>query len=162
MVDLNLRRSGILMPLFSLPGNTGIGTMGEFSYKFIDILKKSGLVEIGNHTYSYHNMNPRLGIGMLKGESEEDYKKLITDDLERMNKKIKDKTGEAPVTFTYPFGKVSSASLDVIKKIFKASLSCEEGITGIGQGDYDSLYLIKRYNRPFGTTSQEFFSKLKL
>ena len=42
MVDLNLRRSGILLPLFSLPGSTGIGTMGEFAYNFIDILKKSG------------------------------------------------------------------------------------------------------------------------
>ena len=42
MVDLNLRRSGILLPLFSLPGSTGIGTMGEFAYNFVDILKKSG------------------------------------------------------------------------------------------------------------------------
>ena len=42
MVDLGLRRSGILLPLFSLPGNTGIGTMGETAYSFIDILKKSG------------------------------------------------------------------------------------------------------------------------
>lgn len=42
MVDLSLRRSGILLPLFSLPGSTGIGTMGETAFKFIDKLKASG------------------------------------------------------------------------------------------------------------------------
>lgn len=42
MVDLNKRRSGILLPLFSLPGSTGIGTMGETAFKFIDKLKYSG------------------------------------------------------------------------------------------------------------------------
>ena len=42
MVNLNLRKSGILMPLFSLPSRTGIGTMGEFSYNFVDLLKKAG------------------------------------------------------------------------------------------------------------------------
>ena len=123
---------------------------------------KSGLIEIGNHTYSFHNLKPRMGMGIKKGEDEIEYIKLISDDLKKLNKKIKEKTGVIPVTFTYPFGKVSNASLDTVEKNFKASLSCEEGITGVAKGDYDSLYLIKRYNRPSGISTEEFFKKIKI
>ncbi|MBR5191143.1 MAG: 4-alpha-glucanotransferase, partial [Clostridia bacterium] len=37
-----MRTSGVLMHISSLPGNTGIGTLGVEAYKFIDFLKKSG------------------------------------------------------------------------------------------------------------------------
>lgn len=35
------RRSGILLPLFSLPSASGIGSMGAVAYQFIDFLKKA-------------------------------------------------------------------------------------------------------------------------
>lgn len=37
-----MRKSGILMPLFSLPSKWAIGTMGAPSYAFIDFLKSAG------------------------------------------------------------------------------------------------------------------------
>lgn len=37
-----MRTSGVLMHISSLPGNTGIGTLGEEAYKFVDFLKASG------------------------------------------------------------------------------------------------------------------------
>lgn len=37
-----MRTSGILMPIFSLPSNYGIGTLGKEAYNFVDFLKKSG------------------------------------------------------------------------------------------------------------------------
>ncbi len=36
-----MRTSGILLPIFSLPGNYGIGTLGKEAYNFVDFLKKS-------------------------------------------------------------------------------------------------------------------------
>ena len=36
------RSSGILMPVFSLPSEYGIGTIGREAYEFVDFLKKSG------------------------------------------------------------------------------------------------------------------------
>lgn len=39
---INSRASGILMPIFSLPSDYGIGTLGEEAYKFADFLKNSG------------------------------------------------------------------------------------------------------------------------
>ena len=35
------RASGIIMPIFSLPGDFGIGTMGEEACRFIDFLNKA-------------------------------------------------------------------------------------------------------------------------
>lgn len=37
-----MRTSGILMPVFSLPSNYGIGTFGKEAYRFVDFLRKSG------------------------------------------------------------------------------------------------------------------------
>jgi len=37
-----MRASGILMPIFSLPSDYGIGTMGKAAYEVIDFLKNSG------------------------------------------------------------------------------------------------------------------------
>ncbi len=37
-----MRTSGVLMHISSLPGSTGIGTLGEAAYNFVDFLKKSG------------------------------------------------------------------------------------------------------------------------
>lgn len=37
-----MRRSGILMPIFSLPSRYGIGTLGREAYRFVDFLEKSG------------------------------------------------------------------------------------------------------------------------
>ena len=37
-----MRASGVLMHISSLPGDTGIGTLGREAYKFVDFLKASG------------------------------------------------------------------------------------------------------------------------
>ena len=36
------KSSGVLMPIFALPGKYGIGTFGKESYKFVDYLKSAG------------------------------------------------------------------------------------------------------------------------
>ncbi|MBQ9769861.1 MAG: 4-alpha-glucanotransferase, partial [Clostridia bacterium] len=36
-----MRTCGILMPVFSLPSNGGIGTFGKEAYRFVDFLKAS-------------------------------------------------------------------------------------------------------------------------
>ncbi|MCI2047418.1 MAG: 4-alpha-glucanotransferase [Faecalibacterium sp.] len=37
-----MRASGILMPIFSLPGDYGIGTLGQEAYRFVDFLAEAG------------------------------------------------------------------------------------------------------------------------
>ncbi len=53
---LQRRRSGILMPIFSLPSPYGIGTFGKAAYTFVDFLKKAGqsywqILPLGPTTY---------------------------------------------------------------------------------------------------------------
>ncbi len=50
------RSSGILLPVFSLPGHYGCGTLGKNAYKWIDTLKKGG--------FSYWQILP---LGMTDG-----------------------------------------------------------------------------------------------
>ena len=38
---LNKRACGVLMHISSLPGKTGIGTMGKNAYEFVDYLKSA-------------------------------------------------------------------------------------------------------------------------
>ena len=42
MSILDNRASGVLMHISSLPGSTGIGTLGKYAYRFVDYLKKYG------------------------------------------------------------------------------------------------------------------------
>lgn len=37
------RKAGILLPIFSLPSEEGIGTLGKGAYRFVDWLKKAGM-----------------------------------------------------------------------------------------------------------------------
>lgn len=108
----------------------------------------SGCFEIQNHTYNLHTISSkRYGCAKNTGESEEHYEKALTDDLTLCQKEIIEKLGVTPTTFTYPYGKVSDASLPIIKKLgFKASLSCRYGINIITR-DPESLYLLKRVSR---------------
>ena len=37
------RKAGVLMPIFSLPGEYGIGTLGKGAYAFVDWLQSAGM-----------------------------------------------------------------------------------------------------------------------
>ena len=53
--DKNNKKSGVLLPLSSLPSKHGIGTLGKQAYDFIDFLRKCG--------QSYWQMLPLVPIG---------------------------------------------------------------------------------------------------
>lgn len=131
------------------------------TWQQIDELQKSGYAEIQNHTYSMHKINSsRYGCMKSKSESVEEYQSLLCQDLTLLQNTLKEKTGTSPVAFTYPFGKISKYSFDVIKNMgFKASFSCEEGIAKITKTP-DSLYRLKRFIRPPNIPSADYFDKI--
>lgn len=118
-------------------------------------------IEFQNHTYALHcNTKGRNGASKKKGESIEQYKKIFSTDLMRLQNEFKEYTDYVPSTFTYPFGSVEKCSTDIIKELgFKASLSCSSGINFITKNE-DSLFLLKRNNRPANITTANFFKKI--
>ena len=67
---LQRRRSGILMPIFSLPSPYGIGTLGKEAYDFVDFLKKAGqsywqILPLGPTTFHLNQRDKYLQIMVL-------------------------------------------------------------------------------------------------
>ncbi len=130
-------------------------------WKDIKELMDTGRIEFQNHTYNLHsNTGKRIGTKKIKGETDEHYKSILKDDILKLQQEFEGNTNYTPKCFTYPFGGISNASLDIIKELgFKASLSCEQGINKLTKNP-NSLYLLKRYNRPSYISTYNFFQKI--
>lgn len=130
-------------------------------WKDIKELMDTGRIEFQNHTYNLHsNTGKRIGTKKIKGETDEHYKNVLEEDILKLQQEFKENTNYIPQCFTYPFGGISNASLDIIKELgFKASLSCEQGINKLTKNP-NSLYLLKRYNRPSYISTYNFFQKI--
>ena len=130
-------------------------------WKDIKELMDTGRIEFQNHTYSLHsNTGKRIGTKKIKGETDEHYKNVLEEDILKLQQEFEENTNYIPQCFTYPFGGISNASLDIIKELgFKASLSCEQGINKLTKNP-NSLYLLKRYNRPSYISTYNFFQKI--
>lgn len=121
----------------------------------------SNLVEVGNHSYDFHSTDKgRNGSKKKKNESMEEYKEIFISDTEKAQNRFMTKTGFTPVIYTYPFGAYTEETVDWLKEMgFKMSLGCAEGINKITH-DTNSLYFLKRFNRPGGISSEQFFNKI--
>lgn len=121
----------------------------------------SNRVEVGNHSYNFHSTDRgRNGSKRKKGESMDAYKQVFYEDTEKAQNRFMTKTGFTPIIYTYPFGAYTEETTEWLRDMgFKMSLSCTEGINVITR-DTNSLYLLKRFNRPSGISSQEFLSKI--
>lgn len=123
-------------------------------------MTRSGLVEIGNHSYDLHeNTASQQGIRKRKDETEADYRERLLNDVGGMQQRFYAGLGIKPLTLTYPFGFYSRETLPIAKELgFRASLTCEAGTNTI-TGDTDCLYNLRRYLRPRGVSSEDFFTK---
>lgn len=130
-------------------------------WKDIKELMDTGRIEFQNHTYSLHsNTGKRNSTKKIKGETDEHYKNVLEEDILKLQQEFEENTNYTPQCFTYPFGGISNASLNIIKELgFKASLSCEQGINKLTKNP-NSLYLLKRYNRPSYISTYNFFQKI--
>jgi len=132
----------------------------SLTWEEIAELSESGVFEIGNHTYNMHSMTSRKGCKRISGESSEDYRKHMYDDIAMLQGILKDKSGVDAVTFAYPFGFVSDESVDILREMgFKALLTSYEKPNYISRSEPDCLLCINRYNRPSGISTEEFMKK---
>jgi len=127
------------------------------TWEEIKELANSGLCEIANHTYNLHKISDRKGVKIKNGENAENYESILLNDVTNLQNLIKENSGIEPKTFVYPYGFYCEESEKILKASgFSVTLTCNEGINIITKNP-DSLYLLKRYNRPSGLTSDNFF-----
>lgn len=130
-------------------------------YDEIKEMADSNLVEFGNHTYNLHTITSTRK-GALKSvlETPEDYVTIIKDDLYKAHIDIKDNAGYEMKYLAYPYGFYSSEIDNVLKDMgYYGTLSCEKGINEVTKNPA-CLYRLKRYNRPSGKSSGEFFKDI--
>lgn len=121
----------------------------------------SSRVEVGNHSYDFHgSKNGREGSKRKRDESLDAYKQVFVSDTEKAQNRFMTKTGFTPVIYTYPLGAYSEETTEWLKEMgFKMSFSCTEGVNLVTR-DPNSLFLLKRFNRPSGISSERFFSRI--
>ncbi len=133
----------------------------HLSWDDVRELVKSENIEIQNHSYGMHKISKRKGISKIKGESLDNYRKALNNDILNLQSLFEKNTGYIPTTFTYPFGTVSKDAEPILKDMgFLATLTCNEGVN-ILTGDKEELYNLKRYNRPYNIDREKFFSKFE-
>lgn len=129
--------------------NPSVG--GDFVYlgwKDIKEASESENVEIGLHSYSMHNLRPRLGVAQLKSESDEEYARIFGEDTDKLSRALYNigAVGRFYEIYAYPYGKYNSVSERVLKeKGIKMTLTCNEGVNRVSSPE--DLYLLKRLNR---------------
>lgn len=104
-------------------------------------MSRSGLVEIGSHSYAAHDDGGR-GIKRREGESREDYEARIFPDLQTSIDLIREQTGTAPTFFAYPNGKTEEWAKDFVREHFTVTVVTRHGSCDTSKG----LYGLKRYN----------------
>lgn len=122
-------------------------------------LGASGYFEVQNHSYNMHEhgKGSRRGSMQKQGESLEQYRNALINDVGGMQNRIYEVTGQRPTAFAYPFGFISSSSKDILKEMgIRSTFSCAEGLNYITR-DPECLYRLKRVCRAPGKSSAEFF-----
>ncbi len=123
-------------------------------------LASSPFFELQSHSYNLHAQSPRHGAKRCAGESDEVYQAMLAADLSAMQDALEARCGVRPQAFVYPFGGVEDASGPVLRALgFRASLSCSEIVNTITR-DSACLWLLGRYNRPYGISTEDFMAKL--
>ncbi len=126
-----------------------------------DVKNASKYVEIASHTYALHGDKGRIGVKKLRGESLDEYKRVIQKDFKKNHDKITKITGTKPYIFAYPYGLYNETSEQVLSDMgYICTLTCNEGknyLTNISD-----LKLLKRYNRDGRLTTWDFMKKYKI
>ncbi len=135
---------------------------GYLNWSQVKELVDSPYVEIQNHTYEMHGMSKRNGCKIIKGESYDEYKMKLLNDIGYLQRLIKEKTGYAPKAFTYPFGVTCKECNEILEDMgFTTTLSCYSGVNLLS-GNKKELYELKRFNRPSGINRKKFFSQFEI
>lgn len=133
---------------------------GHISNDDIKEMVRSGYVEIQNHSYDMHTLKPRKGVSRKQGESFDNYKKAITDDITKAQNYLENVTGEKPSCFVYPFGAKCNSTEEIVRELgFVCTLTCTEKPNVITR-DKESLFELGRYRRDYKESIESLLKRI--
>lgn len=103
----------------------------KLSWEEAKYLADSGVVDIQSHTYDLHYSNEDGTVAMHQSsdESDEEYRRRIFDDIDKMNDRFDKYLGYRPTIFAYPFGKYTQKSEAVFNEAgYKITFTTESRI----------------------------------
>lgn len=134
----------------------------HLTWEQIAQMNKSGRVYIGNHTYNMHKSGEHLrhGVGMMQGETTNEYANHISADIGRLSGEIEQHIGTRCNTFAYPYGDRSKESDMILSKLgYKFLFTSDEYYNFIEKGK-SGVLVLGRYNRSGLDKSGDFFSRI--
>ncbi len=134
----------------------------NLSWAQVEQLSAHPLIELANHSDALHEQSASsIGIERFEGEGDEAYHARLLADLDSLQQKMEERTGQVPICFTYPFGIGEEGAQAVLEALgFALSLTCNEGVNHLS-GQAGELYDLKRFNRESGVSSEQFFERLQ-
>ena len=127
----------------------------HFSYEQGAEMVASGVISIQSHTYDMHQWapyedsdQPRENILALEGESEEDYRSLLSADCQKIRQVIQEGMGEERVhVMAYPSGQFDTLSqVTLLENGFDITFTTQVGSNTLIKGQPQSLLGLHRYN----------------
>jgi peptidoglycan/xylan/chitin deacetylase (PgdA/CDA1 family) len=128
---------------------------GHVTWENIREMLSSGLVEIGNHTYSMHkaensasNKHGRRGCTRIDGENLMDFQRLFGRDVQRLQERILVETGYTADAFAFPYHEVCEDAVQVLRILgFRVVFTGAGKSNTVTAGDAESLLNLRRVNR---------------
>lgn len=152
----------IKMTEYYTKSNSVSVTYGHINVDNIKEMINSGVIEIQNHSYDMHKLKPRRGVEQKSGETEDEYVKVITDDILKAQNFLKENLNINPQCFIYPFGAKNDLTLKTVKKLgFLCTLTCTEEPNLITKNP-DSLYDLGRYRRDRKESMSNLISRINI
>lgn len=105
-------------------------------------MNQSGLVEIGSHTYSLHNLGEREGrfvagqpngIQREAGEADAAFQTRVLDDIQKSYDLIS-KNVDKVTFFAYPYGVTEPGAEELINRLFPVTVITKPGTADLTQG----------------------------
>lgn len=154
----NVNIVGSLIDLYTENGETD-DRYAYLNWNDLKILSQHPLVEIGHHSYNFHSLGLRRGMGKIYGESNSAYSEIIKTDIETLNNKLLSNIGFVPFIMAYPYGIKNKTLEEIVKSEgFSVTLSCRESVNKISVGD--ELFDLGRFNRPYKYSTNTFFTEI--
>lgn len=132
----------------------------QLSWDQVGQLAATGRFEIQNHSYNLHQSRQGASLQEAAGESLDQYRSRLQQDLSLNQQLIEQATGSRPTCMTYPFGLTTDAARQLVQEMgFSASLGCYERVNLITR-DPECLFDLGRFNRAAGLDRAAYFELL--